>query len=98
MTAVEQLDYVEKYFASKRPAPKSIEDVYMAILCPAALGQPPDYVCYDREKGNPKNYEQNKGLDAGGPDGQGKGDGKITKFEAARPVRQKYVKGMGLMA
>lgn len=38
MTAVEQLDYVQKYFAPFKGKCKTLSDVYMAILWPAAVG------------------------------------------------------------
>lgn len=40
MSAMEQLDYVKKYFAPHRYKLKKLEDVYMAILYPAALANP----------------------------------------------------------
>jgi peptidoglycan hydrolase-like protein with peptidoglycan-binding domain len=82
MTAVQQLDYVERYFKSY-PNVRTIEDVYMAILWPRAIGKPNDYVLFASPT---KQYKQNSGLDQDR-------DGKITKFEAAAAVRAKLSKG-----
>lgn len=88
MTAEEQLDYVESYFESKRGRLSSLEDVYMAILWPAAVGKPTDYVLFDRkDPDHPKRYLQNAGLDFNK-------DGIITKAEAAARVQQKLKKGL----
>jgi len=87
MSAVRQLDYVEKYFWSRRGKLKSIEDVYMAILWPAAIGKPLSYVLFDRaDPEHPKRYVQNAGLDFDR-------DGVITKQEAAAKVRRQLELG-----
>jgi peptidoglycan hydrolase-like protein with peptidoglycan-binding domain len=86
MTAVDQLNYVRKYFAPRHGRLHSIEDVYMAILYPAAIGKPSDNTLF--ESGT-KVYKQNKGLDANN-------DGKITIQEAAAAVRKKYERGLGV--
>jgi hypothetical protein len=79
MTRVEQMDWVLKYM--KRWVGKlssvSLEDLYMAILWPAAVGKPNDYVLFSHPS---KQYQQNKGLDLNK-------DGNITKAEAAAKVR-----------
>jgi len=80
MTAVQQLDYVEKYFAPYKGKLNSVADAYMAVLWPAAVGKPMSYVLF--RKGT-KAYDQNKGLDLNK-------DGVITKEEASQKVR-KYV-------
>jgi hypothetical protein len=85
MTAVQQLDYVEKYFRQFKGKLQTIEDHYMAILWPAAVGKPDDYVIFAKPS---QAYDQNCGLDADK-------DGKVTKAEAAAHVRDKYAKGMG---
>lgn len=48
MSAVEQLDFVEKYFKPRAGKLKTLEDVYMTILWPAAIGKPSSYVLFDR--------------------------------------------------
>src|SRR5690606_13319282 len=39
MTAVKQLDWVEKYFQPYRGRMKTLSDIYMAVLWPAAVGK-----------------------------------------------------------
>ncbi|MFZ0930716.1 MAG: transglycosylase SLT domain-containing protein [Syntrophobacteraceae bacterium] len=88
MTAEEQLDYVAKYFSPRKDEISSLEDVYMAILWPAAIGKPLDYVLFDKDDpDHPKRYIQNQGLDIDR-------DGKITKAEASNRVREKLEKGL----
>ncbi|WAK01353.1 transglycosylase SLT domain-containing protein [Methylobacter sp. YRD-M1] len=88
MTAVGQLDFVKKYFISKAGKLMSLEDLYMAILWPAACGKPSDYVLFDRDDHlHPKRYVQNAGLDFNR-------DGIITKAEAAAKVQKKLEKGL----
>lgn len=83
MTPEKQLDYVEKYFQPYKGKIKSIEDLYMAVLWPAAIGKKDSYVLF---KVGTKAYQQNKGLDTDS-------DGNITKFEAAAKVRAKLRRG-----
>jgi hypothetical protein len=85
MTPEDQLDYVEKYFAAYKNKLNSLEDVYMAILWPAAIGQPDSFVLFSKPSAA---YNQNSGLDADN-------DGNVTKAEAAAKVRDKLVKGQG---
>lgn len=88
MTAEEQLDYVETYFKPSRGKLTSLDDVYMAILWPAAVGKPSDYVLFAKDDPeHPKRYIQNAGLDFNQ-------DGIITKAEAADKVRKKLEKGL----
>lgn len=44
MTAVQQLDYVEKYLRPYRGKFKSYIDVYFAIFFPLAIGKPDDWI------------------------------------------------------
>ena len=44
MTAVQQLDYVEKYLKTYRGKFKSYIDVYFAVFFPLAIGKPDDWV------------------------------------------------------
>lgn len=88
MTAEQQLDYVEKYFAPHRGRLQNLADLYMAILWPAAIGQPDYYVLFDQANAaHPKQYLQNRWLDFNQ-------DGKVTKSEAAYPVAKKLDKGL----
>lgn len=84
MTAVKQLDYVEKYFLPRKGKLKTLEDVYLAILYPAAIGMDPKDTLFRR---GAKTYEQNSGFDKND-------DGKITPAEISIKVRQKYEKGL----
>lgn len=86
MSAVEQLDYVEKYFRPYRGRMNGIADIYMAVLWPAAVGKSEGRVLWD-ERTRPTTYRQNAGLD-------GNRDGVITKAEAAAKVREKLRTGM----
>ena len=80
MTRVEQMDWVLKYF-KKGPIRKisnpTLEDLYMQILWPRAVGKPLEYVLFSSPS---IKYVQNNGLDANM-------DGNITKDEVAAKVR-----------
>jgi hypothetical protein len=84
MTDVQQLEYVERYFRGRAGQLGTVEDVYMAILWPRAVGQPNSYTLFSDPS---VQYRQNRGLDANG-------DGSVTKDEAASPVRRKLNKGL----
>lgn len=78
MTAVQQLDYVERYFQPWRGRLKNLGDLYMAILWPAGIGKPDSFVLWDRDT-RPTTYRQNAGIDINR-------DGKITRGEALAKV------------
>ena len=82
MTRLEQLTYVEKYFDqfASRIQNGDIDDVYMAVLYPRAVGKDDGYVLFSA---GTTAYSQNRGLDTNG-------DGTVTKFEAASKVRRLY--------
>lgn len=84
MTAIEQLKYVEKYFKPYAKRITTLPDMYMAILMPKYVGKPSSTVMFNT---GTTAYRQNSGLD------QNK-DGKITKREASRKVREYLKKGM----
>jgi hypothetical protein len=84
MTAVEQLDYVERYFTPYKGRLQTLEDVYLAILYPAAIGTDPSSELF--KKGTIA-YQQNIGLDKNK-------DGAVTPAEISVIVRQKYNKGL----
>lgn len=91
MTRTEQLKYVDKHFANKGIEGGNLDDLYMSILFPVAVGKPDDFVLFG--KGaiagyTGTAYTQNAGLDKNG-------DGSITKAEAAAKVRS-HKGGMGL--
>ena len=87
MTPWDQLNYVYRYFSQKikeRGPIRGIEDAYMAILWPAAVGRPLEYPMFI--KGN-DNYTVNAGLDVNK-------DNRVTKAEAAGKVMEQLVLGM----
>jgi hypothetical protein len=84
MTAVEQLEFVSSYFMPYKGKIKTLSDVYMVILYPAAVGKPGDFKLF--QKGG-ISYRQNIGLDINK-------DGGVTKDECTAKVYEKYVKGM----
>lgn len=86
LTAEQQLDYVKKYFAPYRGRLRTLSDVYMAILWPAAIGKSESSALWSRA-GRPVTYRQNAGLDANR-------DGVITKAEAAGKVQDKLQRGV----
>lgn len=85
MTAEDQLKYVLEYFKPYAGRLNSLEDLYMAILWPAAIGKPVSYVLWDKET-RPTTYRQNSGLDLNK-------DGAITKEEASRTMNRMLVEG-----
>lgn len=85
MTAVEQLDWVRRYFKPYQGRMLTLSDLYMAVLWPRAIGKPDNYVLWSKAT-KPTTYAQNKGLDANK-------DGSITKQEAAAKVYEKLDKG-----
>ncbi len=78
MTAVEQLDFVEKHFRPFKGRLNSIEDTYMAVLLPKAIGKGKDFVLFQSPS---TAYNQNRGLDIDR-------DGRITVFDATDKVRR----------
>ncbi len=85
LSAVEQLDWVERYFQPYKGRLKTLSDVYMAILWPAAIGKPESSPLWSQAD-RPTTYRQNAGLDANK-------DGVITKAEAASKVQAKLERG-----
>lgn len=84
MTAEDQLDFVAKHFRPFKGRLAGVEDLYMAILLPSAVGKPNAAVLF--KKGTVA-YDQNAGLDTND-------DGEITKGEAAAKVVEKRTKGL----
>lgn len=88
MTALEQLDWVEKYFQPYKGKLSTLADLYMAILWPAAVGKPMEYVLWDK-RSRPTTYRQNAGLDVNR-------DGSITKAECAAKLYAMKAEGLKL--
>ena len=83
MTAEQQLIYVQRYLNPYKGRIATLEDLYMSILRPVAIGKPDGYVLF---RSGTLAYEENAGLDLNK-------DGAVTKEEASAPVRAKLVKG-----
>jgi hypothetical protein len=81
MSEIEQLDWVEKYFQPYKGRIRSLEDCYMAILFPVAIGNGANFVLFRR---GTIAYTQNRGLDSNG-------DGTITAAEATAKVRARFL-------
>ncbi len=78
MSPERQLDFVERYLTPYRGRMNSVEDAYMAVFQPVAIGRSNDSALFSRGS---TAYSQNSGLDLNR-------DGTITKGEAATRVRQ----------
>ena len=88
MTAEDQLDYVQRYFRPSAGRLRTLGDLYMAILWPAAIERPDDWVLFDRtDPAHPARYVQNAGLDLDR-------DGRITRGEACARVRARLDEGL----
>lgn len=73
MTAEDQLTFVEKYFKSFTGKLHTLDDVYLAVFYPAAIGKPSEFVVFDKagtvgcKKADPTVcYRQNAGFDKTG--------------------------------
>jgi peptidoglycan hydrolase-like protein with peptidoglycan-binding domain len=77
LTAEAQLDFVEKHFKPFTGRLQTLEDTYMAVLLPKAVGKGRDFVLFERPS---IAFTQNKGLDIDG-------DGRITVADASSRVR-----------
>lgn len=88
MTAVEQLDYVEKYYQQIRRKISGLGDAYMAVLWPIAVGRPDSYIMWERDTGPyQRQYRANDKLDINN-------DGVITRGEAVSRVNLAYKEGL----
>lgn len=61
MSAVEQLDWVDKYFSQYKGKIHNLGDCYMAVFAPIGLGKPDSFVLYSAPS---REYNQNAGLDS----------------------------------
>ncbi|MBR8654190.1 hypothetical protein KDH83_12890 [Achromobacter sp. Marseille-Q0513] len=89
MSALEQLDWVEKYFQPYVSRIRNIGDMYMAVFMPVGIGKADSFVLIDRAT-QPVAYNQNRSLDKNG-------DGKITRGEAVDRVNQMAKAGQAHM-
>lgn len=83
MSALEQLEWVERYLTPFRGRLTTLEDAYMAVLYPAAVGEPDDLVLFRRGS---RSYAHNPYLDRDE-------DGVVTKHEVGEAVRRVYEAG-----
>lgn len=88
MSAEEQLSYVYRYLWPMAPSVATLDDLYMCILWPAAVGKKDNYVLF---RGPSTTYRQNAGLDKDK-------DRIVTKLEAAAAVRALVPEGERLRA
>ena len=83
MTAVRQLDYVEKYLTPYKSKISDVYSLYLAVFSPAFLGRPDEQVIYSKSATTElarRRYELNKGLDINK-------DGVITIWEIKQVIR-----------
>jgi hypothetical protein len=82
MTFQGQLPFVQRYFASSAGSMKSLDDVYLKVFYPAAMGKADDYVVGRRADPGfaGRVYEQNAGFDKNA-------DGVVTKAEICATIR-----------
>lgn len=87
MSAVQQLDYVEKYYKPLASRIRNLGDAYMAVLWPAAIGRPDSFVMWERDTGPyQREYAANSGLDR-------EKKGYITRGDAVSVVDRAYLEG-----
>jgi hypothetical protein len=86
LTAEQQLDWVEKYFQPYKGKLATLADLYMAILWPAGVGKPMEYVLWNKAT-RPTTYRQNAGFDVNH-------DGAITKAECAAKLYAMKAEGL----
>jgi hypothetical protein len=84
MSALDQLDYVERYLVPYAARMHDLPSAYMAVLFPRAVDKEPGYVLF--RKGS-KAYKLNRGLDTNG-------NGYVTKTEAAAKVSVLLAEGL----
>lgn len=82
MTAVQQLDYVEKYLKPYRGKFKSYIDVYFAVFFPLAIGKPDDWVIQGEGLSASSIYNSN-------PAFRVQKDGKIRVWEVKKVMLSK---------
>jgi len=91
MTAEQQLDiYVRNYFKPFAGRIKNLEDMYMAIIWPVAVGKPNDYEMWTLAT-MPRQYNANSALDKNG-------DHVVTKYEASTFPRAALFDGAEFLA
>jgi len=91
MTFEGQLQYVVRYFASAKGRLNTLEDVYLKVFYPIAMGQKDDYVVGNRDAPGfiGRVYEQNSGFDRNN-------DGRVTKGEICSTIRAVRDRALGV--
>jgi hypothetical protein len=86
MTFIEQLGYARRYLATYATRIKSLDDCYLAVFYPAAIGRTDDYVVGRRDAPGflGRVYQQNAGFDGKGGDAK---DGIVTRGEICSTIR-----------
>ncbi|RIY41944.1 baseplate hub protein [Neopusillimonas maritima] len=84
MSAVQQLDYVYRFFAPNAGKIQNLDDAYMLVLWPRAFRKPSDYILWTEGS---IEYTQNRDLDTNH-------DGTVTKAEAAQRVHESFKEGL----
>lgn len=84
MSRVEQMQWVEKYLSPYSGQMRSVDDVYLAVFFPAAVGQADDWVLPGWA------YDQNSGFDVDG-------SGTITKREITAKIRERVPRYRGVL-
>lgn len=85
MSAVEQMNYVEKYFElriNQYGDLDTLDKVYLAVFTPTAIEKENDEIIYQVPQ---LEYEQNEGLDTSG-------DGSITRGEIIAKITEEHTK------
>jgi hypothetical protein len=82
MSAVEQLDYVEKYLKTYKGKYKNYIDVYFAVFFPLAIGKPDDWVIQSKGISASKVYDNN-------PAFRVEKDGKLRVWEVKKVMLEK---------
>lgn len=91
MSLAEQQKYVFAYLNGFKGRMKSLEDTYLAVFFPKAIGQSDDYVVGIKEGGTDFQkavYKQNAGFDKSG-------SGQITRGNIVSTIRSVYNSGKG---
>lgn len=86
MTAVEQLDWVEKYYSHYASRIVNLGDCYMAVLNPIAIGTADSTVMWQSTGPTAPQYNANANLDVNR-------DGTITRGEGVAPVNNSMIRG-----
>ncbi|WP_121667292.1 transglycosylase SLT domain-containing protein [Mesonia aquimarina] len=82
MSAIEQLDWVKKYYAPYKSKLKRYTDLYLTTFYPAAVGKPSNYILGSSQYWQKKIAEQNPAFDPNK-------DQKVTKGEIEESMLSK---------